>query len=202
MNSFRVIYECDLEPGDVFELIANQAPGIAGYRSRYKIISLTNFYWHKERAKARDGQIILIAQWYEGRPVSFAAQVETHTFMGACIGVSWNIVGGSKLERARQNPALLRDVPGAVLWNGGALPDTPIEPDGACLYMVENQRRLAPGQDWLPTPKCTGNLPVDLKTVTPPRKRLLDLVNSLTLPEINTLLDILNEAKAQKVAQS
>lgn len=47
--------------------------------------------------------------------------------------------------------------------------------------------------------KVTGNLNADIKQIGTPRARLLALVDQLTLPEINTLIDLLNEAKKAKV---
>lgn len=47
--------------------------------------------------------------------------------------------------------------------------------------------------------KVTGNLNADIKQIETPRARLLALVDQLTLPEINTLIDLLNEAKKAKV---
>lgn len=115
---------------------------------------------------------------------------------------------------AAQLPALLPDRDDHALTGGVAvkspilaqlarvaaeLDEEPVtEPDGTDIYMIENQLGVPAGEDWLDYVKPS---PV-IAPIVAPTQKLLALVESLSVSEIDRLMALLTEARALKAEAS
>lgn len=108
------------------------------------------------------------------------------------------------LTRAKKSMTFLTAQPEALQSRFSSPASAPVvsdEPDGTCRYMIENQRGIPSGADWLtwkPAPKLVQHALFEVKPVAiPARNRILALVEGLSRSQIDEVISVLNEAKAK-----